>query len=123
MKKIVFLLCVFVFVSCSNNNNSSDEITQEKLAQRKQEIMNYINSFECTGSCNYIAFGSKPCGGPREYLVFSSAVDFFVLDDLVTEYNELDNLFNIQTGAVSDCMVVSPPTNVDCINGDCVVVE
>ncbi|MEM0542200.1 hypothetical protein WFZ85_06205 [Flavobacterium sp. j3] len=123
MKKIVFLLYVLVLISCTNNDSSSDEITQEQLVQKKQEILNYINSFECTGSCNYIAFGSKPCGGPREYLVFPSTVDFFVINDLVTEYNEMDNLFNIQTGAVSDCMLVTPPTNLDCVNGDCVILN
>lgn len=123
MKKIVFLIYVLVLISCTNNDSSSDEITQEQLVQKKQEILNYINSFECTGSCNYIAFGSKPCGGPREYLVFPSTVDFFVINDLVTEYNEMDNLFNIQTGAVSDCMLVTPPTNLDCVNGDCVILN
>lgn len=123
MKKIVYLIAVLLLMSCASNDNSSNEITEEQLTQKKQEVMNYINSFDCSGSCNYIAFGSKPCGGPREYLVFSSEVDFLVLEELVSEFNEMDNLHNIQTNAFSDCMVVMPPTNIDCVNGDCVILK
>jgi hypothetical protein len=123
MKKIVLLVSIFLVISCVSNDNSSNEITEEQLTQKKQEVMSYINSFECTGSCNYIGFGSKPCGGPREYLVFPSEVDFLVLEELVSEYNEMDSLHNIQTSAVSDCMVVMPPTNIDCVNGDCVILK
>ena len=95
------------------------------MAEKKLEILNYIQSFSCANAtgCLYIAFGAKPCGGPREYLVYPNTVDQTTLEILVTEYYEMDNEYNLQTGAVSDCMVVSPPNNIDCINGVCTIIN
>lgn len=72
---------------------------------------------------NSIAFGAKPCGGPREYLVFPNTVNLTTLETMVDGYYELDNQYNIQTGAVSDCMVVSPPNNIACIEGVCTIID
>ena len=95
------------------------------MALKKQEILDYINSFSCAeaSGCNSIAFGAKPCGGPREFLVYPNTVDQVTLQNLVDEYYDMDNEYNIQTGAVSDCMVVSPPNNIDCINGVCTIID
>lgn len=100
-------------------------ITPEQLDAKKTEITNYINSFSCDNSsgCNSIAFGAKPCGGPREYLVFSNEVDLPTLQQMVDDYNSLDDAYNIQTGAVSDCEVVTPPTNIGCIDGVCTIMD
>ncbi len=115
----------FLSVNCSNSdaNQESNVITQEMLDAKKAEVMILINNTSCTGACNYIAFGSKPCGGPKEYLLFSSAVNLAQLEDLVTEYNEMEHQFNIQTNAVSDCAVVLPPNNIECIDGSCVIIN
>ena len=121
MKKILLLAVFPLFAfQCSENNdaNLSDELTE-----KKQEIVDYINSFDCTESCSYIAFGSKPCGGPREYLLFSNNVNLGQLQQMVAEYNEMDHQNNIQTNAISDCAVELPPNAVDCLNGDCVVIN
>jgi hypothetical protein len=100
-------------------------ITQELLNVKKQEILSYISQFSCAeaSSCNYIAFGAKPCGGPREYLAYPSTVDLTTLQTLVEEYYVMDNAYNIQTGAVSDCALVSPPINLDCVEGNCVIID
>ena len=42
---------------------------------------------------------------------------------IVTEYNEMDHQYNIQTNAISDCAVELPPNSVECVNGDCVVIN
>jgi hypothetical protein len=42
---------------------------------------------------------------------------------MVTEYNEMENQFNVENGVVSDCMLVMPPENFDCDNGKCVVIN
>jgi hypothetical protein len=124
---LIFCLLAFSFlaVNCSNSdtNQESNVITQEMLDTKKAEVMSLINSATCTGACNYIAFGSKPCGGPKEYLLFSSAVNLAQLEDLVTEYNEMEHQFNIQTNAISDCAVVLPPNNIECIDGSCVIIN
>ena len=72
-----------------------------------------------TGLCRTIAFGSKPCGGPRQYLIYSaSTTDSAALAAAVARYNALESETNKREGRVSDCMLVAPP-DVALINGRC----
>jgi hypothetical protein len=127
MKTIIrFLLLAMLLQSFQcNDEEIVNSFTPQQLVQKKQEILDYINSFSCAeaSGCNSIAFGAKPCGGPREYLVYPNTVNQATLENLVNEYYEMDNEYNLQTGAVSDCMVVSPPNNIDCINGVCTIIN
>lgn len=123
--KIFALFIVLKSFQCTDSNESDKLITAEQLETKKQEIQNYINSFNCSESlgCGFIAFGSKPCGGPRTYLLFSNGVDLSKLQTMVKEYNEMDEMHNKQTNAISDCSYVSPPTEVKCINGVCAIIK
>lgn len=123
--KILVLSILLQSFQCTDTTDPSDDITPVQLETKKQEIQNYINSFSCSESagCGFIAFGSKPCGGPRTYLLFSNNVDLNKLQKLVKEYNEMDELNNIKTNAVSDCMYQMPPTEVKCINGVCTIIK
>ena len=122
----LFLLSILLqSFQCTDTTDSSDNITTVQLETKKQEIQNYINSFNCSESvgCGFIAFGSKPCGGPRTYLLFSNSVNLTKLQEMVKTYNEMDELHNIQTNAVSDCMYQMPPTEVKCVNGVCTIIK
>lgn len=59
----------------------------------------------------------------REYLVYSENVNQNELEQLVSEYYTMDSIRNIQTNAISDCAVVMPPENIDCIDGVCTVIN
>ena len=123
--KILVLSILLQSFQCTDTNDSSENITSAQLETKKQEIQNYINGFSCSESvgCSFIAFGSKPCGGPRTYLLFSNSVNLTKLQEMVKTYNEMDELYNIQTNAVSDCMYVLPPTEVKCVNGICTIIK
>ena len=123
--KILALSLLLQSFQCTDSNDSSDLITSAKLEIKKQEIQTYINSFSCSESvgCNYIAFGSKPCGGPLSYLVFSNSVNLTKLQEMVKNYNEMNRLYNIQTNAMSDCMAAAPPAEVKCVNGVCTIIK
>ena len=110
---------------CEDPNTLDTNISSSELETKNQEIQDYINSFSCseTSGCGFIAFGSKPCGGPRKYLLFSNDVDLEKLNQMVKNYNELDEQYNKQTNAISDCMYQLPPTEVKCINGVCVIIK
>jgi hypothetical protein len=130
MKNILLYCAIsisFLSVQCSTSDNNSNEenstITQEMLDAKKAEVMTIINNASCSSTCNFIAFGSKPCGGPKQYLLFSSAVNLTQLEDLVAEYNEMEHQYNIQTNAISDCAVVLPPNTVECVNGTCMIIN
>ena len=104
MKKILkiavlFLLCQSFQCSKSDPDNPLTNPSQKTadLVAKKQQILDYINSFPCsTSGCNTIAFGDKPCGGSREYLVFSNDVNLATLQQMVTDYNEMDKQNNLQ---------------------------
>ena len=127
MKYVIKLCMLFVLLQsfqCENSNDNTT-ITPEQLVQKKQEILDYIATFSCENAngCSSIAFGSKPCGGPREYLAYPNTVNQNVLEAMVNDYNQMDNKYNIQTNAVSDCMAIMPPNTIDCINGVCTIID
>ncbi len=123
LERILILFVLLTSFQCDDNENT--RTTPELLAEKKQEIVNYIQSFSCTNAsgCLYIAFGAKPCGGPREYLAYPNTVNQSVLENMVNEYYEMDQQYNIETGAISDCMLVGPPNTVDCVNGVCTIID
>jgi len=52
----------------------------------------------------------KPCGGPWEYLVFSTEVtEQKTLEDLVRRYDELNRSLNEALGSASNCAMVQAP--------------
>jgi hypothetical protein len=123
--KIILLAFILQSMQCEDDNVVVDQITPEQLNAKKQEILDYIATFSCTDapSCNFIAFGAKPCGGPREYLVYPNTVNQTTLETMVNEYYDLDVAYNTQIGAVSDCMVVGPPNTIGCVNGVCTILD
>ncbi len=125
MKYLIRIALLFVLLPSFQCDEDDNRTTPELLAEKKQEILNYIQSFSCANAteCLSIAFGAKPCGGPREFLVYPNTVDQTTLEIMVNEYYEMDHQYNIETGAVSDCMVVSPPNNVNCVNGVCTIID
>lgn len=127
MKSILKLFALALLLQSfqCDDDNHPDPITPEQLNLRKQEIVGYIDSFECENSenCNTIALGVKPCGGPTEFLTFPSSVDLNELESMIEGYNQLNTAYNIQTNAVSDCAVVLPPQTVECENGGCTIVD
>ncbi len=118
------LLVLFSSFQCEKNETEV-QVTPNQLEQKKQQILDYINSFSCENAtgCESIAFGAKPCGGPRSFLVYPNSVNQNTLAQLVAEYYQLDHQHNIETGAISDCMVVSPPNNIGCVNGKCEILD
>ena len=125
MKYLIRIALLFVLLPSFQCDEEDNRTTPEILAEKKQEILNYIQRFSCANAtgCLSIAFGAKPCGGPREYLVYPNTVDQTALETLVTEYYEMDHQYNIEIGAISDCMFVNPPNTINCVNGVCTIMN
>ena len=120
-KTIALLAIVF---SCTNNTESSKEEDLAALNSLQEEIELLVDSGVCSenSDCDYIAFGSKACGGPKTYLVFSTSIDVELLQQKVATYNALDNAYNQKWGIASDCSVPIPPVDITCIAGKCTAV-
>ena len=66
------------------------------------------------------AFWVKPCGGPWEYLIYSSInSDTLKIQEKVDEYNEWNEVINARYGYSSDCSQAEAPQLL-CLNGKCV---
>ena len=122
MKNLTYTFFILLLsISCSSNENTQKE-DQLELETLTNEITSLAESSICNeeNECKYIALGSKPCGGPWSYLVYSSSINTALLLEKVKNYNELENTYNLKWGINSDCSVVSPPTSLECINGKCI---
>lgn len=128
MKKLVVLLALALMAfTCANNENTPEETLtdSEKLKTKESEIVDFIKDNACKPDreCGTIAFGSKPCGGPWKFLIYSlTAADVKLLTEKVTAYNALEKEVNIKTGRSSDCSVAIKP-NVACVDGVCKIVQ
>jgi hypothetical protein len=120
-KTIALLAIVF---GCTNNTEFSKEEDLAELNALHEEIELLVDSGACSenSNCDYIAFGSKACGGPKTYLVFSSSINVELLQQKVATYNALENSFNKRWGIISDCAYLLPPKSVECVNGKCTAV-
>lgn len=120
-----FLLIFITFLAVNCNNNDITEPTQESdkkaLKELATEIKSIADASVCSDQfvCDFIGFGSKPCGGNWEYLVYSSSIDVTEFLNKVKKYNTLEKNYNSKYGIVSDCMMAMPPNKVICDNGRC----
>jgi hypothetical protein len=101
----------------------TDELasTEQRLHQLALEIETMIGKAACQrdDECKTIAYGEKPCGGAREYRVFSiQETNTEPLEHRVARYNRLDQRRNALSSAVSDCAFVKEPV-VRCLNKVC----
>lgn len=120
--KLFAIVLLFQSFQCEDDANQTDQsFDLVSLQQERQAILDYIATFTCNENvtCATIAFGRKACGGPQEYLVFPSTINFNYLTERVNNYNLMENSYNLTYNIVSDCLLVGPPANIGCINGVC----
>lgn len=120
--KYLLVFLTFLAIDCSNADDFvSQEVEKKALETLAKEIKALADASICSSefTCDYIGFGSKPCGGNWEYLVYSSSIDVVDFLAKVKTYNELEKKYNTKYGMMSDCMAVSPPNKVICENGKC----
>jgi len=125
--KLLFALLSFCFLFTATTCDEDDAFTQtcderlESLSDLSFAIEELVNASICDSAfeCRYIAFGSKPCGGPWEYLIYTTSIDTLELENLVQDYNTIQNEYNLNCDAISDCMAVTPPSSFECIDNTC----
>lgn len=120
-----FSLFVGIFASCEQLAAIEQEITKEQLDQQLVAIEALIEEGNCSkdGECQFIPYGSKACGGPQGYLIFSSNVDRDELQTRVDAYTKAEATYNKQEGIMSDCSIPPEPAKLGCVDGNCVQLE
>jgi hypothetical protein len=133
MKNLLFLFTLTLFLSCEETDgtpecpdNASclalDTLTTADLPILKERIVQLAADSECAddSECLFTGFGSKPCGGPWEYLIFSTASDTAELMTLVRKFNMLSQEYNAESGKPSDCAIAPAPDSVKCEGTGCI---
>jgi hypothetical protein len=125
MKILLIFLMFFGAASSCEQTVQQQEITAADLENQLADINSYIASFKCStdSGCSYIAYGSKACGGPQDYLIFSNKVNIEELKTKVDKYTKDEATYNKQQDIMSDCSIPPAPTNLKCEDGNCIRIE
>ena len=124
---LLLTICCFSFMAfqCEDDNlQATKESEQQALIISKKAIETLATTSVCneTTTCKFIALGSKPCGGPWGYLVYSTSINVTKLESMVEAYNKKEAEFNQKWNIISDCAFAMPPTSVTCENNKCVAI-
>ena len=121
---IILFATLLLNTTCNDDTAPSCELYLEALTELGNEIENLASNSECGEAfeCRFLAYGSKPCGGPWRYLIYSTSIDTLLIQDLVAEYNSFEEEYNMNCDAVSDCAAVLPPISFICKHSTCVPV-
>lgn len=105
--------------------NSSNTVTFSQLQAQLNDIENFVESGNCdqASECTYMAIGSKACGGPSAYIIFSKDIDVAALKIMVDRYTQDQEIYNKENNVVSDCSLVNPPQKIDCLDGNCIEIN
>ncbi|MEN2412711.1 hypothetical protein [Flavobacterium mesophilum] len=126
MKKLSFIIAIFclTFVACNNDDadsNTSKEEDIQSLEKMYQEIvvLSQVNTTPCTDSNEwaFTAIGSKACGGPKQYILYSKKINTTVFLAKVKSYTEAEASFNVKWGIFSTCDVPVAPDGIGCVDG------
>ena len=98
---------------------TEQEIDHRKLMDLFSEIQRLSNSQSCTNAKDWLftPFGSKACGGPQGFIVYSKNIDVNAFLEKIETYTKAEKEFNIKWGVVSDCAIINAPVSVECRNG------
>jgi len=117
------LLVFSTFVlSQQKHYTENEDLSESALGNSREEIYKIIGEAPCINvdECAIVGFGSKPCGGSKDFLIYSTRnTDVELLKQKVNEYNKVERQYNIKHRIVSDCMM-EPPPSVRCFKGKCV---
>lgn len=124
MKKILlnFLIltsiCLLALTGCKDDLETSKEQDEQKLTLLYQEIETLANQFSCLNAAEwkFTAVGAKACGGPTNYIAYSSKIDENVFLRKVALYTDQQKAYNEKWNVASDCMFVTAPKSVECVD-------
>lgn len=105
--------------SCQIFESDSKDYSLEELEILYEEIKELASSKTCTSSSEwrFVALGSKPCGGPWEYIAYPTRIDEAMFLEKVKTYNKLQSEYNEKNDRFSDCLYVEEPSSVVCESG------
>jgi hypothetical protein len=110
MRRIVSVLPLLLLLSGGPAGSQQSDAQRLKELRRLIEQEIGVPYADEPSQCKLIPFGSKPCGGPWSYLVYSTLkTDETRLKQLVREFNQQQKKMNEESKIMSDCAVAPQP--------------
>lgn len=111
-------------ISLKPDNVMLQQEDQQKMSALIKEIDALIATETCSDAADwdFTAIGAKPCGGPSSYIAYPKKLAGEILPkiaDLTAKQKE----FNTKYKIMSDCMLVMPPSGIECVDGKAVLVR
>lgn len=125
MKNAFIILFVFIlslgFNACKENKKEKEALRLEK---KRQTLSDLSNSVICKDSTKwtFTPIGNKACGGPTEYMAYSTQIDTVDFLDKVNTYTKAMREYNEKWGIFSTCDIPPPPIGVSCTDNKAVLV-
>jgi hypothetical protein len=119
------VVLVAVVVACGQSQEVASQSHEARMAGLDARIRTAIGAAACIADtqCKALAFGEKPCGGPAQYLAYSTqATDVLALESLAAQHRTANIESNKVSGRMSNCMVIAEPA-LACKAGKCVVAD
>jgi hypothetical protein len=134
MKKTLTLsLLVLSLVGCATLPADKDSLTTQldgPLAQLQLDtrqlqlrLERLTENKECQqdNQCKVIGVGARPCGGPDQYLTYSTQhTDEKMLSYTNERYQKLKKQQNEKLGLMSTCQMLMPPVSA-CVENKCAI--
>ncbi len=105
--------------------DAAKEVSLDDIKTAKNKLNNLIADKQCSTSsqCKVSAVGSRACGGPSDYIVYSTQSapqkQVSALSDTITQ---LESTYNVQKGMMSICQHLTAPST-QCVENKCVKLE
>lgn len=100
------------------------ESDAEAAARLRTEIARLIGDAPCSNvvNCRVLGLGARPCGGPEEYVAYSTWTQRDAIEGKALEYGFLREELLAQRDHAGACVVLPEP-QVACVNRRCVTVQ
>lgn len=95
---------------------------REEAERLRREIAELIGEAPCNNlvNCRVLGLGARPCGGPEEYVAYSTWVKRDQIQTRALEYNFLREELVSREAVAGTCEMLPEP-RAACVSGRCVV--
>jgi hypothetical protein len=124
IRRVTLAAAVALAVVACGSNPAAPTVVYDRasLDARYKAVTDMIAVPVCSRSlqCSSVALGSKPCGGPWRFLVYSQVnINEQELRRRADDLFAFEHEYNLRNGIVSDCVAARAPTP-GCVDGMCV---
>ena len=123
MPALAALLCLALVAVTLGPASAADD--EAELAKVRADIIKMIGKAPCATlvHCRALALGTRPCGGPDEYLAYSSILmEKDRLENLAADYTLIQEELKRSSGQVGACVMLPQP-RLACVEGRCRINE